>query len=70
MPDPRIYYDPKTKKIVRTDPPGLMKLIRPVEGTSLIAIPLVLLDLENRCQSVPVQHGVESRKVKKTNGSS
>ena len=62
MADPRVYYDPKTKKIVRTDPPGLMKLIRPIEGTSLVAVPTCLFDLERGCQPVSVQHGLETHK--------
>ena len=63
MADPRIFYDPKTKKIVRTDPPGLMKLIQPIEGTSLVAVPTRLLDLEKDCQPISVQQGYETRKA-------
>lgn len=65
MADPRVFYDPKTKKIVRTEPPGLMKLIQPVEGTSLVAVPTCLYDLGNRFQKVPVQQGIEPKKAKK-----
>ena len=54
-PDPRVYYNPKTKKIIRTEPPGLMKLIQPVEGTDLVFIPTVLFDLGNGFRVVPVQ---------------
>lgn len=61
MSDPRVFYDPKTKKIVRTDPPGLMKLIQPVEGTSLVVMPTCLFDLE-KAKLVPVQQGTETRK--------
>lgn len=61
MADPRFFYDPKTKQIVRTDPPGLMKLIRPVEGTSFVTVPSVVFDLE-KAKFVPVQHGIEIRK--------
>lgn len=63
MADPRIFYDPKTKKIVRTDPPGLMKLIQPIDGTSLVAVPTRLLDLEKDCQPISVQQGYETRKA-------
>lgn len=62
MADPRVFYDPKTKKIVRTDPPGLMKLIQPVEGTSLVVMPACLFDLEKGLQPVSVQRGVEVRR--------
>jgi len=62
MSDPRIFYDPKTKKIVRTDPPGLMKLIQPVEGTNFITVPQALFDLD-RARFVSVQHGIETRKA-------
>ena len=63
MADPRIFYDPKTKKIVRTDPPGLMKLIQPVEGTSLVFVPSRLYDLE-KFRVVPVQEGIIKGKPK------
>jgi len=59
MADPRIFYDPKTKKIVRTDPPGLMKLIKLVEGTNLIFVPGCLYDLEKHLRAVPIQFGVD-----------
>ena len=62
MADPRVFYDPKTKKIVRTEPLGLMKLIRPVEGTSLVAMPTCLFDLGNRFQKVSIQQGIETKK--------
>lgn len=59
--DPRIYYDPKTKKIVRTEPPGLMELIQPVEGTNLVSIPERLFDLDT-FRIVPIQASIIRQK--------
>ena len=55
MADPRIYYDPKTKKIVRTEPPELMEAIRPIAGTSLVAVPSGVYDLARGFRAVSVQ---------------
>lgn len=63
MADPRVFYDPKTGEIVRTEPPGLMKLIQPIEGTDLVFIPACLFDLKRNLQAVPIQRGIETRKA-------
>jgi len=64
MADPRIYYDPKTKKITRIDPPGLQQLIKPVAGTDLFSIPDQLFDLKT-LKFVRVQVSAEPRRPKK-----
>lgn len=62
MADPRVFYDPKTGKIVKTDPPGLMKLIREVPGTTFVHILERLYDLAKRFRMVSVQSScVESK---------
>lgn len=66
MADPRVFYDPKTKQIVRTEPPGLMALIRPVDGTSFVAIPGCLYDLEKGFQPISIQRGIETRSIRKS----
>lgn len=63
MADPRVFYDPKTGEIVRTEPPGLMKLIQPVEGTDLVVIPMCLYDRKKSLRAVSVQRGIETRKA-------
>lgn len=55
MADPRVFYDPKTKTVVRTDPPGLMKLLKRVEGTNLVVLPGCVYDLGKNFTAVPVQ---------------
>ena len=46
MADPRIYYDTKTHKITRVDPPELRRLIEPVAETGLVSVPDQLFDLK------------------------
>ena len=48
-----VYFNRTLKKVVRTDPPGLLKLIVPVEGSSLLIVPPTVFDIETR-QIVPV----------------
>lgn len=48
-----VYINRQTKKVVKTDPPGLQKLIQPIEGTQLLVIPPTVFDLDTR-QLVPV----------------
>lgn len=64
MADPTVHYDPITKRIIRTDPPALKALIQPVSGTSLVAIPTHLYDLENNFRAATVQARVELPKKK------
>ena len=63
MADPRIYYDTKTKKITRVDPPELKQLIKPVIGTDLVSVPDQLFDLKT-LKFVRVQVNAESQKRK------
>lgn len=65
MADPRVFYDPKTREIVRTEPPGLMELIKPIGGTDLIFIPTCLFDLKRSLRAVPIQRGVEIRPIQR-----
>jgi hypothetical protein len=48
-----VYFNRTLKKVIRTDPPGLLKLIVPVEGSSLLIVPPTVFDTETR-QIVPV----------------
>lgn len=63
MTDPRVFLDPKTGEIVRTEPPGLIKLIQPIDGTDLVFIPTCLYDLKKSLRAVPIQRGFETRKA-------
>ena len=63
MADPRIYYDRKTKKITRMNPPELKQLIKPVVGTELVSMPDQLFDLKT-LKFVRVQVSAEPQKKK------
>ena len=64
MADPQVFFDLKTKKVTRTVPPGLIKLLHHVEGSTLVAVPYSVFDTAKDFMGVPVQIRRETRKPK------
>jgi len=48
-----VYIDRHTKKIVRTEPPQLMQVVRVIEEANILVVPQTVFDL-NTFNVVPV----------------